>query len=50
MLLIAISDNNDVEASVGVLAVNRFNVLMVKNSHEQVFSNSAEYLETIRNL
>jgi len=30
------------------LAVNNFNILMMKNSYEQVYSDSAEYLEMIR--
>lgn len=30
------------------MAVNSYNVLMAKNAYEQMFSNSAEYLKTVR--
>jgi hypothetical protein len=38
------------ETSVSALAVNNYNVLMLKNSFEQVYSNSADYLEVIKKL
>lgn len=48
MLLVETENNSHNESSLTEIAVNGYNVLMMKNSHEQVFSNSAEYLETIR--
>jgi hypothetical protein len=35
------------DAPISALAVNNYNVRMVENSHEQVFSNSEEYLKAI---
>jgi len=32
------------------ISVNNFNTIMVRNSHEQVFSNSKEYLTSIKKL
>lgn len=36
------------DAPISAIAVNNYNVLLVQNSHEQVFSNSEEYLNSIR--
>jgi len=38
------------DAPISVIAVNNYNVLMVENSHEQVFSNSEEYLNSIKSV
>jgi hypothetical protein len=50
MLLVESSNQRHVEPSLSNFAVNNYNVLMLRNSYEQVFSNSAEYLETIKKL
>ena len=50
VLLIESSNPARVEPSLSAFAVNSYNVLMLRNSYEQVFSNSAEYLETIKRL
>jgi hypothetical protein len=46
MLLVEASTKPN-DAPISPLAVNNYNVRMVENSHEQVFSNSEEYLKAI---
>jgi hypothetical protein len=50
MLLVETSSQRYIEPSLSPFAVNNYNVLMLRNAYEQVFSNSAEYLETIKKL
>jgi hypothetical protein len=50
MLLVETSNQRHIEPSPSPFAVNNYNVLMLRNAYEQVFSNSAEYLETIKKL
>lgn len=50
MLLVENSNQTQVESSLSTFAVNNYNVLMLRNSYEQVFSNSADYLETMKKL
>lgn len=50
MMLVESSNQRHVEPSLSTFAVNNYNVLMLRNSYEQVFSNSGEYLETIKKL
>jgi hypothetical protein len=49
MLLVERS-NQTPAGPLNTFAVNAYNVLMLKNAYEQVFSNSADYLQTIRKL
>jgi hypothetical protein len=39
-----------IPAQVGSVAANGYNVMMAKNSHEQLFSNSEEYLLAFKNV
>jgi hypothetical protein len=50
MLLVETSNQRHIEPSLSPFAVNNYNVLILRNAYEQVFSNSAEYLETIKKL
>jgi hypothetical protein len=50
MLLVETSNQRHIEPSPSSFAVNNYNVLMLRNAYELVFSNSAEYLETIKKL
>jgi len=50
MLFLESSNQAQSDGSISALAVNSYNVLMVNNSHEQVFSNSMDYLQTIKKL
>ncbi len=48
MLLVETSNAARADSSPSTVAVNSYNILMVRNSFEQVFSNSADYLETVK--
>ena len=50
MLIVESSNPAQIEPSLSAFAVNSYNVLMLRNSYEQVFSNSAAYLETMKKL
>lgn len=49
MLLLEI-DRMRHDSSVSALAVNNYNILMIRNSHEQIFSNSEEYLSSLKSI
>jgi hypothetical protein len=49
MLLVEASSKK-VSSLVSAVSVNNYNILIAQNSHEQVFSNSEEYLNTIRHV
>ena len=49
-MLLVESSSNWGDAPITPISVNNYNVLMAKNSHEQVFSNSGEYLDSIKNV
>ena len=46
-MLLVDSPNGADQQPISAVSVNRYNVLMIQNSHEQVFSNSGEYLASI---
>jgi hypothetical protein len=48
MLLLEVS--NQTHASVSAIAVNRYNILIAEHSYQQLYSNSEEYLVTLRKL
>ena len=48
LLLELLTRQNDFPIS--AVSVNHYNMMMVQNSYEQVFSNSEEYLSSIRNV
>lgn len=47
-MLLVENSNPICAGSVSQIAVNHYNVLIAKNSYEQVYSNRSDYLETIR--
>ena len=49
MLLLEAADKRN-DQPISAVSVNTYNVLMVQNSYEQVFSNSEAYLSSIRHL
>lgn len=49
MLLLETSSKRE-EFPIGPSSVNSYNMMMAMNSHEQIFSNSKEYLNSIRGL
>lgn len=49
MLLIEASNSRG-DSPLSAISVNNYNILMAQNSYEQVFSNSEEYLNSIKNL
>ena len=50
MLLLEQSNGDHSDGSISALAVNRYNVLMLENSNEQVFSDSLDYLQSLSGL
>jgi hypothetical protein len=48
MLLVETGDQHD--RLLGSVSINNYNVMMLKNSCEQVFSNSGEYLKSLQNV
>jgi len=48
--MLFVESHTHVNPSISAIAVNNYNVLMVQNSHEQVFSDSEEYLITFKNV
>jgi hypothetical protein len=49
-MLLVENSNKKSNQSISAVSVNSYNIRMIQNSHEQVFSNSEEYLTSIRHL